>query len=174
MPRFHYPPARVALAELPALPRLLQSARAYAVEIRIREAELAQHGFKVSLSKNERYPAITVGPFYSYEKAADQEQQVGVGISLPLPLWDRNAGNIETSKAREQQAQAALLATQRDVERRVAEAQPPFKPNARRSTSGKRRPCKNSATPLNPPIEIIASGLFRSRSTSKPKSSISK
>ena len=116
------PPARFALAELPAMPRLLQSARAYAVEIRIREAELAQHGFKVSLSKNERYPAITVGPFYSYEKAADREQQVGVGISLPLPLWDRNVGAIETSKAREQQAQAALLATQRDVERRVAES----------------------------------------------------
>jgi cobalt-zinc-cadmium efflux system outer membrane protein len=116
------PPARVALAELPALPRLLQSACAYAVEIRIREAELAQHGFKVSLSKNERYPAITVGPFYSYEEAADREQQVGVGISLPLPLWDRNAGTIETSKAREQQAQAALLATRRDVERRVTES----------------------------------------------------
>jgi cobalt-zinc-cadmium efflux system outer membrane protein len=116
------PPARFALTELPAMPRLLQSARAYAVEIRIREAELAQHGFKVSLSKNERYPAITVGPFYSYEKAADREQQIGVGISLPLPLWNRNAGAIETSKAREQQAQAALLATQRDVERRVAES----------------------------------------------------
>lgn len=114
-------PAQVVVTDLPALPRLLQSARAYAVEIRIREAELAQHGFKVSLSKNERYPAITVGPFYSYEKAADQEQQVGVGFSLPLPLWDRNTGNIETNKAREQQAQATLLATQRDVERRVAE-----------------------------------------------------
>jgi cobalt-zinc-cadmium efflux system outer membrane protein len=116
------PSARVALTELPTLTRLLQSARAYAVEIRIREAELVQQGFKVSLSRNERYPAITVGPFYSYEKAADQEQQIGIGLSLPLPLWDRNAGNIETSKAREQQAQATLLAAQRDVERRVAES----------------------------------------------------
>jgi cobalt-zinc-cadmium efflux system outer membrane protein len=114
--------ARVAFTALPPLPKLLDSARDNAFEIRIREAELAQQGFKVSLSKNERYPAITVGPFYSYEKAADQEQQVGVGISLPLPFWDRNAGNIETSKAREQQAQATLLSTQRDVERRVAES----------------------------------------------------
>jgi cobalt-zinc-cadmium efflux system outer membrane protein len=115
-------PARVVLIELPAMPRLLQRARTYAVEIRIREAELAQHGFKVSLSKNERYPAITIGPYYSYEKAADREQQAGVGLSLPLPLWDRNSGTIETSKAREQQAQAALLASRRDVERRVAES----------------------------------------------------
>ena len=116
------PSAQVGVTVLPALPRLLQSARAYAVEIRIRETELAQQGFKVSLSKNERYPAVTVGPFYSFEKAADQEQQAGIGLSLPLPLWDRNTGNIETSKAREQQAQASLLITQRDVERRVAES----------------------------------------------------
>lgn len=114
--------ARVVFAEPPPLQRLLDSARANAFEIRIREAELAQQGFKVSLSKNERYPAITVGPFYSYERAADQEQKAGVEISLPLPLWDRNAGKIETNKAREQQAQATLLATQRDVERRVAES----------------------------------------------------
>jgi len=116
------PSAQVGVTVLPALPRLLQSARAYAVEIRIRETELAQQGIKVSLSKNERYPAVTVGPFYSFEKAADQEQQAGIGLSLPLPLWDRNTGNIETSKAREQQAQASLLITQRDVERRVAES----------------------------------------------------
>jgi outer membrane protein, heavy metal efflux system len=36
-------------------------------------------------------------------------------------LWDRNVGNIETSKAREQLAQASLLTTQREVERRVTQ-----------------------------------------------------
>lgn len=114
--------ARVAFLESPPVSRLLDSARSNAYEIRLREAELAQLGFKVSLSKNERYPAIAVGPYYSYEKAADKEQQVGVGISLPLPLWDRNAGNIQSAKAREAQAQASLLTTQREVERRVAES----------------------------------------------------
>jgi cobalt-zinc-cadmium efflux system outer membrane protein len=115
------PSTRILFTEPPQLLSLLDRARVNAIEIRIREAELAQQGFRVSLSKNERYPAITVGPFYSYEKAADAEQQAGIGISLPLPFWDRNAGNIETSKAREQQAHANLLAAQRDVERRVAE-----------------------------------------------------
>jgi cobalt-zinc-cadmium efflux system outer membrane protein len=82
---------------------------------------LAQQGFKVSLSKNERYPAIAVGPYYSQENAADKEQQAGIAISVPLPFWDRNTGNIQTSKAREQQARASLLTTEREVERRVAQ-----------------------------------------------------
>jgi outer membrane protein, heavy metal efflux system len=104
------------------LPRLLDAARKNAFDIRIRAAELAQQGFRVSLSKNERYPAIAVGPYYSQENAADKEQQIGIGIAVPLPFWDRNAGNIETSKAREQQAEASLLTTEREVERRVAQS----------------------------------------------------
>lgn len=113
--------ARMEFSEAPRLAALLDSAGVKAFEIRLREAELAQQGFKVSLSKNERYPGIAVGPFYSYEKAADREQQLGIGISVPLPFWDRNAGNIQTAKARQDQAYASLLTAQREVERRVAE-----------------------------------------------------
>ena len=51
-----------------------------------------------------------------------RNSKLGIGISVPLPFWDRNAGNIETSKAREQQAQASLLATRAEVERRVAQS----------------------------------------------------
>jgi cobalt-zinc-cadmium efflux system outer membrane protein len=118
-----------------SLPTLLDAARKNAFDIRIREAELAQQGFKVSLSKNERYPAIAIGPFYSQENAADKEQQAGIGVSVPLPLWDRNAGNIETNKARERQAQASLLTTEREVERRVAQSAAIFQ--AKREEIGK-------------------------------------
>jgi cobalt-zinc-cadmium efflux system outer membrane protein len=105
-----------------SLRTLVDAARASAFDIRIRQRELAQQGFKVALARNERFPAIAVGPYYSQENATDREQQAGIGISVPLPLWDRNIGNIETSKAREQQAQASLLTTQRDVERRVTQS----------------------------------------------------
>ena len=109
-----------------SLQTLVDAARANAFDIRIRQRELAQQGFKVALAKNERFPAIAVGPYYSQENAADKEQRAGIGISLPLPLWDRNAGNIETSKAREQLAQASLLTTQREVERRVTQSAATF------------------------------------------------
>jgi cobalt-zinc-cadmium efflux system outer membrane protein len=40
-----------------SVPRLVESARSNAFDIRIRQVELAQQGFKVALSKNERFPA---------------------------------------------------------------------------------------------------------------------
>ncbi len=104
-----------------SLPRLLTAARANAFDIRIRQVEFAQQGIKVALSKNERFPAISIGPFYSMENAIDREQRAGVGVSIPLPLWDRNLGNIATSKARQQQAEASLAMTEREVERRVTQ-----------------------------------------------------
>ncbi len=105
----------------PPLEILLDAARTNAFELRIRQTELEQQGFKVSLAKNERFPGVTVGPFISQDKAADKERIIGISISMPLPLWNRNTGNIEMAKAREQQAQTSLLLTQRDVERRVTE-----------------------------------------------------
>ena len=105
-----------------SLRTLVDAARANAFDIRIRQRELAQQGFKVALARNERFPAIAVGPYYSQENAVEKEQQAGIGISLPLPLWDRNVGNIQTSTARQEQAQASLLATQREVERRVTQS----------------------------------------------------
>jgi cobalt-zinc-cadmium efflux system outer membrane protein len=105
-----------------SVPGLVNAARSNAFDIRIRRVELAQQGFHVALSKNERFPAVAVGPFYSLENAIDREQRVGLGISLPLPLWDRNVGNIESSKARQQQAEASLAMAAREVERRVAQS----------------------------------------------------
>lgn len=104
-----------------SVPKLVDAARSNAFDIRIRQVELAQQGFKVALSKNERFPAVAVGPFYSLENAIDREQRVGVGVSLPLPLWDRNLGNIASSKARQQQAEASLAMAAREVERRVTQ-----------------------------------------------------
>jgi outer membrane protein, heavy metal efflux system len=115
----------LSLTEIP-LQRLIEAARTKAFDIRIRQRELAQQGFKVSLAQNERFPAIAIGPYFSQENATDKEQHVGVGISVPLPFWDRNAGNIATSKAREEQAEASFLATQREVERRVAQSAATF------------------------------------------------
>jgi outer membrane protein, heavy metal efflux system len=113
--------AQLNFTQSPSVETLLAAARTNAFELRIRQVELEQQGFKISLAKNERFPGVTVGPFITQDQAADKEQTVGLGVSIPLPLWNRNTGNIETAKAREQQAQTSLLLTQREVERSVTE-----------------------------------------------------
>jgi outer membrane protein, heavy metal efflux system len=100
---------------------LLVAAQRNNFELQIRRVELEQQGFKVSLARKDGYPSLTVGPYYSQERAGDREQQVGVAISLPLPLWDRNKGNIETAEARQKQAETSLYVTQRDLDRRIVE-----------------------------------------------------
>ncbi len=105
--------------ELPAVEELIRRAAAGNFELRQRGIELAQQGFKVRLSENEAWPGITLGSQFSTEKAGEKETVAGVSISLPLPLWNRNAGNIAAAKARELQAQTSLRLMQRDIERKL-------------------------------------------------------
>jgi len=104
------------------LGKLMAAARTNNFEIRTRVVELTQQGFRVDLARNERFPAISLGPSFSEERAGDREQRVELGVSLPLPLWNRNQGNIEAAKARQTQAETSLFVTQREVEMKVSEA----------------------------------------------------
>jgi outer membrane protein, heavy metal efflux system len=114
-------PVDLAFTAAPEPDALLAATRANNFEIRMRQVELEQQGFKVSLARNEAYPSIGVGPYSSQERAGDRERQVGIGISMPIPLWNRNDGNIETATARQKQAETAMVVTQRSVERQVVE-----------------------------------------------------
>jgi cobalt-zinc-cadmium efflux system outer membrane protein len=111
----------VVPTDLPILSHLLAIAITNNFEIRMKRVELAQQGFQVRLTRNERYPRVTVAPYYSEERASDEERIVGLGLSFPLPLWNRNQGNIEVATAREQQAEASLRVIVREVERAVTD-----------------------------------------------------
>jgi cobalt-zinc-cadmium efflux system outer membrane protein len=102
---------------------LLALARTNNFELRLRAVELAQQGFRVSLAKKERFPTLSVGPIISQEHAnGEREQIIGLGISVPLPLWNRNQGDIEAAQARRVQAETSLRVAQRETERAVLEA----------------------------------------------------
>jgi outer membrane protein, heavy metal efflux system len=105
----------------PELRALIGAAQMNNFDLLMRKAELEQQGFKVSLARNEQMPSISVGPYVSRETAGDRETQVGVGVSLPLPLWNRNIGRVTSEEARREQAATAMLVAQRTVEREVAE-----------------------------------------------------
>ncbi len=103
----------LALRTADDLEALLALARTNNFEIRVRAVELAQQGFRVDLARNERFLE---------ERAGDRERIISLGVSLPLPLWNRNAGNIETANARKMQAEVSLAVAQREVERKVTQA----------------------------------------------------
>jgi len=105
-----------------AIEALVAMARTNNFELRVRAAELAQQGFRVELAKNERFPTMSLGPSFSEENAFERERTLGVGISLPLPLWNRNTANIDVATARKAQAETSLLVAQREVERKVIDA----------------------------------------------------
>jgi outer membrane protein, heavy metal efflux system len=114
-------PPQLVFAQAPELGFLLSKAQTNNFEIRMRQVELEQQGFRVSLARNERYPSFSVEPYYSDERAIDQEKRFGVGISVPLPLWNRNSGKIASEKARQEQAATSLALVQRNVGRQITE-----------------------------------------------------
>ena len=110
----------LALPNAPDLTALLKAAMKNNFDLRTREAELRQQGFAVKLAYNEGKPAITVQPFVSSQRAgSDKETTTGISFSIPLPLWNRNKGNIAAAEARQQQAQASFTAATREVEKQV-------------------------------------------------------
>ena len=106
----------------PALELLLASTRERNFDVRTRTAELEQQGFQVKLSQNERWPSVTVAPYFAGEHASDRQREFGLGVTIPLPLWNQNKGNIETTKARQAQAEVSLTVALREAEREVAAA----------------------------------------------------
>lgn len=107
----------------PGLARLIASAREKNFAVRTRIAELEQQGFKVRLAANERWPSVTVAPYWAGEQASDKQREWGLGISLPLPLWDQKHGHIAAARARQLQAEVLLNVTLRETERALAVAE---------------------------------------------------
>lgn len=108
------------LKALPALEQLLAEARNRNFDLRARMAEVQQQGFAVALAKNERWPSISVSSYLQRQTNNTRETQVGIGLSLPLPLWNRNEGAIEGARAKQVQAEVMLTAELRHLEREVA------------------------------------------------------
>lgn len=108
--------------EYAGIPDLLRQAASNNYDLKVRIRELETQGLKVSLAKNEKYPAFTVGPAVSQERAGERETTAGIAFSVPLPLWNNGKAGIASAEARLMQARASLLTTQREVERQVTEA----------------------------------------------------
>jgi cobalt-zinc-cadmium efflux system outer membrane protein len=113
---------KTSFVGIPETAVLLTWARAKNFEFRTRIVELEQQGYKVRLALNERWPSFTVGPYTRGERAIDEQVEGGVAFAVPLPFWNANRGNIDTAKAREEQARVSLTTTWREIERKIVAA----------------------------------------------------
>jgi cobalt-zinc-cadmium efflux system outer membrane protein len=111
---------KLALTPPPPLEQLLVTARSKNFELRSRMLEVEQQGFEVALADQQNWPSITVQPYVQRQTNLTRETQMGIGVSIPLPLWDRNAGQKETARSRKTQAEVMLNSQLSQLERDVA------------------------------------------------------
>lgn len=111
---------------VPATADLLAAARERNFDYRMRLVELEQQGLAVRLSRNERYPGITVGPYLSRDNVGDRETIVGLGLSVPLPVTGRAGAAADGANARRRQAEAAVTVALRELDRAVITAAQAF------------------------------------------------
>lgn len=88
--------------------------------LKLQAAQVERTGLSLALTKKSRLPDFAVGPSIDYQQKP--EQLFRLGVSLPLPLWDKKKGAIATATAEQQRALAELDALRRDVLREVSSA----------------------------------------------------
>lgn len=109
------------MADPPALQALLERLDS-TPEMRLAELAIVRQEASYGVEKAQRIPDvnISVGSQYSAE---DRERINVVGISMPIPLFNRNQGNIFAAARRADQARdsrnATLLRTQATVQQAI-------------------------------------------------------
>ena len=103
---------------VPELAALKAQAAKNNFQLQQQRLQLARQGLKIDLTKSERWGNFSFGPYFAGESLTDEaEKEGGIVFSIPLPLWNKNKGNIAAEEARQMQAEAMIAATLRDLER---------------------------------------------------------
>ncbi len=101
---------------------LLERALRERPDLRAQSAEVERIEAEQALAQRLAFPNVTFRAFYDEEAEADgaRDRVIGGGLSVPLPLFDRQQGEIASLAARRSQAQhqrqAAVLAVRAEVE----------------------------------------------------------
>jgi cobalt-zinc-cadmium efflux system outer membrane protein len=101
--------------------KLTEAALDNNLQLKIHAAELERAARSVSAARLETAPDFNIGPFYSRDDAGGAEENFGASVSFSMPIWDRNTGGIAAAKARQAQAEAAVLQAQRELETQLTQ-----------------------------------------------------
>jgi cobalt-zinc-cadmium efflux system outer membrane protein len=114
-------PLKVILpANLPSLPssldHLLVTSLNTSPILQMKEMDLKKAQLQVKASKLDPAPDFVIGPFYSLDKAGDHDEKIGASLTVTLPVWNQNQGNITASKAALVKTEATQEQARRDLE----------------------------------------------------------
>lgn len=97
-------------------------------DLKALEAEKAKNEAEITLARAERIPNVTVGFGYQRENTAidvsgeevkDRDNLLGIKLSIPIPLFDRNQAGIREATARKASAESRYLFARLTIEREV-------------------------------------------------------
>ncbi len=108
-----------ASLRVPDQSRLMEQALLRNPVVKVQEAEAERTGLSLQSIRKSRLPDFKVGPNLEYTR---DEQIVGLGFTLPLPLWDKKKGEIATATAEQEKALAELDKLRREILRDVTTA----------------------------------------------------
>ncbi len=101
--------------------QLLDSAKLHNTDYQAEVYQLQYQHQNYSLQRALSVPDITFGPEFD-QNANYAPNYVGLTISLPLPLWDRNKGNIRSSRFQVKEEEANMLQTDKKLQNDVMNA----------------------------------------------------
>lgn len=98
----------------------LQRARARRAELESARADLEAAQASLRLAQRERLPEPTLTA--GFKRQSDGFKGVFLGTSIPIPLFDRNAGTVQARRERLEAAQSRLALAEASVEQDVRRA----------------------------------------------------
>ena len=109
--------------EIPAanILQLVDSAKRYNTDYQQEVYQLQYNRQNLRLQKALSVPDLTVGPEFD-QNANYTPNYYGLSISLPLPVWDRNQGNIKSVKAQVKQEEALVTSADQKLQNDVMNA----------------------------------------------------
>lgn len=101
-------------------------------DLKALKSEMEKAGAEALLARADRLPNVTVGLGYTREstltslRGAEEKSTdnlLGLKVSLPLPLFDRNQAGLQQARARRNSTESRYLFARQSVEREVEAAQ---------------------------------------------------
>jgi cobalt-zinc-cadmium efflux system outer membrane protein len=107
---------------------LKQLARDLRPDVKALEAEKGRGEAEISLSLAEGIPNLTAGLVVRRDATSmeiggvegrDTAYTIGVKLSMPIPMFDRNQAGVQEARARRSSSESRLAAARRDIDREV-------------------------------------------------------